>query len=85
MSTSNKSFSLLLCIILGAIFGSIIGEFLGSYFPSLKILSTVYSIGTKAPTYIDLRVLTLTLGITFNLNIMTILGVIMSIIIYRKY
>lgn len=85
MSTSSKSFSLLLCIILGAIFGSIIGDFLGSYVPSLKILSTVYTIGTKTPVYIDLRALTFTLGITFNVNIMTILGVIMSIIIYKKY
>ncbi len=85
MSTSKKSFSLLLFVILGAISGSILGEFLGNYIPSLKILSTVYSIGTNAPIFVDLKVLTLTFGITFNLNIMTIIGVIVSIIVYRKY
>ncbi|WP_040210706.1 DUF4321 domain-containing protein [Clostridium polynesiense] len=85
MSTSNKSFSLIIFIILGAISGSILGEFLGSYFPSLKILSTIYSIGTKAPLFVDLKVMTLTLGMTVNLNVMTIIGVILSIILYKKY
>lgn len=85
LKTSNKSFSLLFIVIIGAVLGSILGEFLGSYIPSLKILNTAYSIGTETPMVLDLRFLSLTIGITVNLNIMTIVGAILSIILYKRH
>ncbi len=85
MRADKRTFSLLLFIILGALFGSIIGEFLSDYIPSLKVLSSAYNIGTRTPFIIDLRVLSLTFGITINFNIMSIIGVIVSIILYKKY
>lgn len=85
MKAARKTFSLLLFIVLGALFGSIIGEILAGYIPSLKVLSSAYSIGTRTPFIIDLRVIALTFGMTINLNIMSIIGVIVSIILYRKY
>ena len=85
LKTSNKSFSLILLIIIGALLGSILGEFLGSYIPSLKILSTVYTIGTDTPLVLDLKFMSLTFGATFNLNIMTIVGAIVSIILYKRH
>ncbi len=85
LKTSNKSFSLFMIVIIGAILGSIIGEILGSYIPSLKILKTTYSIGTDTPMILDLKFLSLTLGFTVNLNIMTIVGAILSIIVYKRH
>ncbi len=85
VKTSNKSFSLLFMVIIGALLGSILGEFLGSYIPSLKILNTPYRIGTDTPLVLDLRFLSLTFGISVNLNIMTIVGAVMSIIIYKRH
>ncbi|QAT39579.1 DUF4321 domain-containing protein [Clostridium sp. JN-9] len=72
-------------ILLGAISGTIVGEILGSSIKSMSFLGKFYSVGTSKPLVLDLKFMTLTLGINFNINIMTILFIIAAIIIYRKY
>ncbi len=72
-------------IILGAVSGSILGEILGTSFQSMSFLKSAYSIGTYSPLVLNLKVLVLTLGLNFNINIMTIIGTIMAIILYKKY
>lgn len=77
--------SYILIIFLGAIGGSLIGEALGSNVKSLQVLKNIYTIGTSKPLAVDLKVLSLTFGINFNINIMSILGVVLAIIVYRKH
>lgn len=85
MKSLDKSKSLLgVFILLGAILGGIAGEILGSSFKQLAFLKTAYKIGTSSPISLDLKVFNLALGLNFDINIMTIIGIILAIILYRK-
>ena len=72
-------------ILIGAISGSLIGELLGDNIGALKFLKSTFAIGMSTPMLIDFKVLAITFGINFNINIMSILGIILAIILYRKY
>ncbi|MEG0306847.1 MAG: DUF4321 domain-containing protein [Clostridium sp.] len=72
-------------ILLGAISGSFIGEFLGNTFNGLEILGKTYFIGLKNPLVIDLKVLELTFGLGFGLNLMAIIGIVLAIVLYKKF
>lgn len=72
-------------ILIGAISGSFIGELLGDNINALRFLKNTYTIGMAHPMLIDIKVLTVTFGINFNVNIMSIFGIILAIILYRKY
>lgn len=85
MRGSEKSTGFLIFIILlGAICGSLLGDMLGSNVKALDFLKNVYSIGTSKPLTLDLKVLSLSFGINFNVNLMSILGIILAIILYKK-
>ncbi|WP_372998191.1 DUF4321 domain-containing protein [Lutispora sp.] len=71
---------LLLILLCGIIIGGFIGEVLGNLIPILKY---GYSLGVSPHTY-DLRILKLTFGLSININMFSILGIIISIIIYRR-
>ena len=72
-------------ILIGAISGSFIGELLGDNISALKFLKNTYAIGMSNPMLIDFKVLAVTFGINFNINIMSIMGIVLAIILYRKY
>ena len=83
-SSNGKGFVWFI-IILGAVGGSIIGDIIGSNIAWLSLLKDSYSIGTPAPFVFDLKVFVLTLGLNFKINIMSIIGTIMAIILYKRY
>jgi hypothetical protein len=72
-------------VFLGGITGSLIGDIVGANVKTLGFLKTVYSVGTTQPLYLNLKVIGITLGFNFNLNIMSIIGIILAIILFRKY
>ncbi len=72
-------------ILIGAISGSLIGELLGDNIDALRFLKNTYTIGMGTPMLIDFKVLAVTFGINFNINIMSIIGIVLAIILYRKY
>ncbi|OFI07233.1 hypothetical protein CLOACE_04240 [Clostridium acetireducens DSM 10703] len=80
----NKSL-LWFMIFLGAIGGSLIGDILGENIRSLAFLKTPYYIGMSNPIILDLKVILLTIGLKFNINIMTIVGIVLSIILTKKH
>ncbi|NFV12682.1 DUF4321 domain-containing protein [Clostridium sporogenes] len=85
MKSPDKNKSLLgVFILLGAILGSIAGEILGSSFTKLSFLKTAYKVGTTSPFNLDLKVFNLAIGLNFDINIMTITGIVLAIILYRK-
>ncbi|MBV7273079.1 DUF4321 domain-containing protein [Clostridium thailandense] len=85
MRGAEKSISFLWFVIfLGAVFGSLIGDILGSSLGILSFLRNSYSIGMSTPIVLNLKIMVLTLGLNFNINIMTIIGIIMAIILYRR-
>lgn len=86
MRTSSKSIGLLIfTIVLGLILGSILGEIIGNSISMLSFMKNSYAIGTTEPLVLNLKAITLTLGLNFNVNLMSIIGVIVAIIIYRRY
>jgi hypothetical protein len=72
-------------VLIGAIAGTLIGDIAGSNVAILGFLKTSYAFGTSAPITLNLRVITVTFGINFYINLMTIIGIIVAIILYRKY
>lgn len=72
-------------VLIGAIAGTLIGDIIGSNVSFFGFLKTSYVFGTAAPLTLNLRVITIAFGINFYINIMTITGIIVAIILYRKY
>jgi len=84
-STEKRNSYFIFFILIGAISGTFIGELLGNNVGVLKFLKSTYTIGMSNPMLIDLKVLAITFGINFNINIMSIIGIVLAIILYRKY
>jgi len=80
----TKTKEYIFAILLGAISGSFMGEILANNFVKLNFLGKAYSIGLKAPVVMDLKVIELAFGFGFNINLMSIIGVILAIILFRK-
>lgn len=85
MRGAEKSIGFLWFIIfLGAVCGSLAGDILGNNLSSLSFLKNSYAIGMSTPVVLNLKVMDITLGLNFNINIMTIIGIILAIILYRR-
>ncbi len=81
MATLPKDkWMLFLLLIIGSLLGTLLGELLKE---TLPFLSYGQAIGLN-PATIDLAVLTMTMGITFKLNIATIIGFFMALFIYSR-
>lgn len=85
MKNSKNGKMLGLSIFIGAISGTLIGDIVGSKVKALSFLKITYCIGTPKIFTIDLKVLNFTFGINFNVGFMTIIGIILAIMIYRRY
>lgn len=78
---------LLVILILGALIGSVIGEVIGALFPGgyvEAVFSKGVSPGLAPPAVLDLKVLTLTLGLTMKINLASLLGIVLALLVYRK-
>ena len=84
MATKEKNIWVLLVFILsGIVVGGLIGE-ISANIDFLWWLSYGNSFGLTNPVTLDLSVITLTLGLSFKLNIASILGMFLAILRYRK-
>lgn len=63
---------------LGSVFADAVGQF--TYFAPLAH-SVVF--GVSPPVTLDLRVMTLTLGVTVRLNLAVVLGIIAAVYLFR--
>ena len=73
--------------ILAVFAGIILGGYLGSLalsVPALKFLGYGAELGLTSPLVLDLNVLKLTFGFSVNLNIASILGLIVALFIIKK-
>ncbi len=78
---------LLVILILGALIGSVIGEVIGTLAPGgylEKVFSRGVSPGLTPPAVLDLKVITLTLGLTMKINLASLFGIVLALLIYRK-
>ena len=67
----------------GILLGGLLGQ-LANEVPFLSWLAYGQSFGLEQPFVLDLGILNLSFGIMFDLNVASIIGVLLSIFIYRK-
>ncbi len=84
MATRDKNIWILIVFILsGLVVGGLLGR-LASSVPWLWWLSYEQEFGLNNPLVLDLSILKLTFGLVFNINVASIIGMILAIFIYKK-
>lgn len=84
MATREKNFWILLVFLLsGLVIGGLLGE-IASKVDWLWWLSYGENFGISSPIELDFNVIKLTFGLMFKINISSIIGMAISIFIYRK-
>ena len=79
----SKVWILIIFLLAGLVIGGLLGE-LASKIDFLWWLSYGQEFGLTEPLQLDLGVVRLTFAVIFKINIASIIGVIISMIIYRK-
>ncbi|MDD3223808.1 MAG: DUF4321 domain-containing protein [Clostridium sp.] len=72
-------------IVLGGLGGTVVGDLVGTRFDKLAFLKSAYTIGTYKPLILDLKIMSLTFGVNISINIMTIIGIILAILLSKKH
>jgi hypothetical protein len=78
---------LLVILILGALIGSVLGEVIASLAPGgyvEAVFSKGVNPGIAPPVVLDLKVVTLTLGLTMRINLASLVGIVLALLVYRK-
>ena len=84
MATREKNIWVLLVFLLaGLVVGGLLGK-LASEVSWLWWLSYEQQFGLESPLVLDLSVVQLTFGLMFKINVASIIGMILSIFIYKK-
>ncbi len=84
MATKDKNIWVLLIFILaGLVVGGLLGE-LASKVDFLWWLAYGNSFGLAEPLVLDLNIIKVTFALTIKVNIASIIGILLSILIYRK-
>jgi len=78
--SGRSGWTMLLMVICGLVVGGFLGELLGKYLPILKY---GYNLGVSAHEW-NFHVLRLTFGFSFNINMFSVLGIVLAIYLYRK-
>ena len=73
----------ILFVLAGLVIGGLIGD-LAANVDWLSWLSYGESFGLRDPIVLDLNVMVITLGLMIKINIASIIGVIIALVIYRK-
>lgn len=84
MATKEKNIWVLLIFILsGLVIGGLLGK-LATGVPWLWWLSYAQEFGLENPVVLDLSVIKLTFGLMFEMNIASIIGMLLAVFIYKK-
>lgn len=84
MATRDKNIWILILFILsGLVIGGLLGELAGQV-DFLWWLSYGQSFGLETPILLNLNIVQITFGLMFKINIASIIGLIVAILIYRK-
>ncbi|MBO5389832.1 MAG: DUF4321 domain-containing protein [Lachnospiraceae bacterium] len=81
---AHKNYWTLLIILLS---GIVLGGFLGYLCRNVSFLSWLsygQTFGLSSPVVLDLGIMVVTFGLTISINIASIIGIIIGIIIYKK-
>jgi uncharacterized protein YneF (UPF0154 family) len=77
---------LIIVLVVGALLGSFLGEFISIVLPSgaMKDLFIKDLSAGLMPSTFDLRIVQITFGCMLKLNVMSLVGVVLSAFIFRK-
>lgn len=78
----KNAWALALLILVGVVVGGFIGQLAGNV-PMLSWLNYGQAFGLSSPVVLDLGIIILTLGLSINITIASILGVILAIVVYN--
>ncbi len=85
MGKAKNTFVFLLVILTGAVVGGLIAELVGGIpFLSWLAYGADFGISINDPLVLDLAVLKLKFGAIIDINIATIIGIIVALFIYKK-
>lgn len=79
----GAGYLILLTLICG-LAGGFIGEAIGDNIKALSFMGKYLDIGMQSPLILNLKVLRLTLGIGFSVNILSLVGMLLGYYIYTK-
>lgn len=84
-----RGFGLLVfAVIVGYVVGSLLGDLLGELAGPGRLrdlLTHVTTFGITPPSTLDLRLLSMTFGIVFKLNVVGAIGVLVALIAVRRF
>ena len=81
--TQKNTWILILFILSGLVIGGLLGELAGKV-DFLWWLSYGQSFGLSSPVELDLSIVQISFGLMFKINISSIIGMIIAILIYHK-
>lgn len=87
-SSSRGWLLLVLFLIIGAVFGGAVGEFLATldfFADIMPYLSKRYVLLSIPPLTVDLYIMQLVGGLVFQPNLMSIIGMLLGIFLYRRF
>ena len=87
MAASRGLGLLIVAIVAGLVVGSLLGELLGQLFgagPVQELLTRGPTIGLTSPATLDLRLLSVTFGIVFKVNVVGVLGIVIAALAVRR-
>lgn len=72
-------------VVIGALLGSFLGKFVGMAFPGGRIhdLFATDIVAGLSPTRLDLRIVDLTLGCQFHLNMTSVIGILVAVYVFK--
>ena len=79
---------LVTCVIVGGLLGGLLGEILLAIFPHSGIIQNVFTQavhpGLDPPVTIDLWLLKVTVGFTLKMNLLTFIGILLGVFVYKQ-
>ncbi|MCC8162442.1 MAG: DUF4321 domain-containing protein [Lachnospiraceae bacterium] len=82
MKGSKNGWTLLLLILAGVVLGSFIGN-MAANVPGLSWLNYGQSFGLEEPIVLSLGLIVLTFGLSIQITLASIIGIVLAILIYR--
>lgn len=78
---------LVACAVIGGLLGGLLGEILLAVTPPgliQNIFTKAVHLGLSPPITIDLWLLTFTLGFTLKMNLLSLIGILLGIFVYKQ-
>ena len=79
---------LVTCVIIGGLLGGLLGEILTAVFPHSGIIQNVFTQavhpGLAPPVTLDLWLLKVTVGFTLKMNLLTFIGILLGVFVYKQ-